>query len=405
MLRTLFGELAPRRMSQPDATTTSADAALDDGHGTATSTTSAAAFDDSQAAALLRRRRSGAREGVTDVVVDASPAAAMRAHFASTRADLDQASAMITLLDPSGLWASQVIHALSDAASQPVERLALRERGTLRTLAVIERTIVPRRDATPLKVYHADIRATGLEQEEIANALAEGSHLTAVVIGAMQPHAVMALLRSMLAATRQPEWRCPWLVFLLPPGSAALRQRILDQDWPAQVRVAAMAESLTSAASVWNTVLTAWEAAAAGPAPTSSFEDTTVSPADALPPLEQQAVQRALGLVSRTEGLLACGLVNLACGDLLASDGRAGSQRTLAAMAAALCAAHQAHIATAGPDQAPPDELLVTAGPHQSLLRTLPAAGALGIVAIVDRQHANLSLLRFRLLEAEKHLA
>ena len=390
MLRTLFGELAPRRIAPSDPPTTSPATLHDSGPG----------------AAVLRERRSNARsarEGATDVVVDASPAAAMRAHFAATRADLDHAGAMITLLDPSGLWAAQVIHALSDAASQPVERVALRERGTLRTLAVIERTVVPRHQSTPLKVYHADIRATGLEQEEIANALAEGSHLTAVVIGAMQPHAVMALLRSMLAATRQPEWRCPWLVFLLPPGSAGLRQRILDQDWPSTVRVAAMAESLTSASGVWNTVLTAWEASAAGPI--SASTDSTGN-TDLAPLLQQDAVERALGLVSRTEGLLACGLVNLACGDLIASDSRSGSQATLASMAAALCAAHQAHVATAGADSPPPDELLVTTGGHQALLRTLPAAGALvGMVAIIDRQQANLALLRFRMLEAEKHLA
>jgi hypothetical protein len=392
MLRTLFGELAPRRVSPPDPQTTSP----------------AALHDSSAGSIALRERRASMRSGrdvATDVVVDASPAAAMRAHFAATRADLDHAGAMITLLDPSGLWAAQVIHALSDAASQPVERVALRERGTLRTLAVIERTVVPRHQSTPLKVYHADIRATGLEQEEIANALAEGSHLTAVVIGAMQPHAVMTLLRSMLAATRQPEWRCPWLVFLLPPGSPGLRQRILDQDWPASVRVAAMAESLTSASSVWNTVLTAWEASAAGPVAASASAENTGN-TDMAPLLQQDAVDRALGLVSRTEGLLACGLVNLACGDLIASDSRNGSQATLASMAAAMCAAHQAHVATAGPDNPPPDELLVTAGGSQALLRTLPAAGALvGMVAILDRQQANLALLRFRMLEAEKHLA
>jgi hypothetical protein len=191
-------------------------------------------------------------------------------------------------------------------------------------------------------------------------------------------------------------------VFLLPPGSSGLRQRILDQDWPASVRVAAMAESLTSASSVWNTVLTAWEASAAGPvAPPDSGGNTDMAPL-----LQQDAVDRALGLVGRTEGLLACGLVNLACGDLIASDSRSGSQATLASMAAALCAAHQAHVATAGPDSPPPDELLVTAGGNQALLRTLPAAGALvGMVAILDRQQANLALLRFRMLEAEKHLA
>ena len=288
-------------------------------------------------------------------------------------------------------------------------RSQLRERGTLRTLAVIERTTVPRHQARPLKVYHADIRATGLEQEEIANALAEGSHMTAVIIGAMQPHAVVALLRSLLAATRQPEWRCPWLVFILPPGAAALRQRILDQDWPPHVRTAAMSESLTGASSVWNTVLTAWEAASAAtrgtePQLAASPGVAGAPPPDGIPALRPDGVARALSLVARTEGLLACGLVNLACGDLLAADARDGSGHSLAAHAAAMCAARQAHLCAGGADTPAPDELLITAGPHQVLLRAVAKAGSLGLVALLERSQANLALLRFRLLEAEKHL-
>ena len=72
-----------------------------------------------------------------------------------------------------------MVHALADAAGQPVQRLNLRERATLRTLAVIERTLVPRRQAGALRVYHAAIRASamaqGLAQDEISNALAERS--------------------------------------------------------------------------------------------------------------------------------------------------------------------------------------------------------------------------------------
>lgn len=393
MLRTLFGDLAPRRVDSPPGPAGLGGPARPPGAEGPPATPAAA----------------------TDVVVDASPAAAMRTHFAGSRAELASATAMITLLDPSRLWAGEVMQALSAAANEPLERLALRERGTLRTLAVIERTRVPRHGAAPLQVYHADIRATGLEQEEIANALAEGSHLAAVVIGALQPHAVLALLRSLLAATRHPEWRCPWLVFILPPGSATLRQRILDQDWPPHVHTAAMSESLASASGVWNAVLTAWEAASASRAMPVRPRDPSphnpslplVSPDAA--PLHRDGVMRALGLVARTEGLLACGLVNLACGDLLASDNR-GSQGgdsdggVLARHAAAICAARQAHLAAEGGERDAPDELLVTAGGRQVLLRTVTQGDSLGLVAVIDRAQANLALLRFRLLEAEKHL-
>ena len=54
-----------------------------------------------------------------DLVVRGSPAQAIREHFADTRADLETATSLITLLDPAGVWASAVIKALSDAGGQP----------------------------------------------------------------------------------------------------------------------------------------------------------------------------------------------------------------------------------------------------------------------------------------------
>lgn len=385
-----------------------------------------------------------------DLLVDTSPAAAMRAQFAVHRADLQQASAMVTLIDPSRLWASQVVHALADAAGQPVQRLHLRERTTLRTLATVERTLVPRRGAQPLRVYQADIRASALEyglaQEEITTALAEGSQLTAVIVGAMQPHALVALLRQLLQATRQAEWRCTELVFLLPPGAAALGQRIAEQPWPAHVHTHALAEPLSCAAQVWNTVLQAWEATQAdqgfdlpperSPEPAPDFLRAAVPagppapwaaalalgearrPAPAAMPA---SLARLLLPLARSEGLLACGIVDLGRGDLLASqqctapgtspDTAPGTD--LAALALALCAARQAHQAVS-PGPALADEILITTGARQTLLRRLAqppgnesrqGQAGLGFVAVLDRQQANLALLRFKLLDADRLLA
>src|SRR5450432_1164337 len=75
----------------------------------------------------------------SDLVVTGSPAQAIREHFAATRADLETAASMITLLGPGGGWASSVVKALSDAGGRPIERLHLREQTTLRTIAMIER--------------------------------------------------------------------------------------------------------------------------------------------------------------------------------------------------------------------------------------------------------------------------
>jgi hypothetical protein len=405
MLSSLFGDLVPRRLPAtpaPPATPAAPTAAPDAAAPVAVKTPLA----DS-----------------VDVVVDDSPTEAIRRHFHAHRQDLQQASAMVTLLDPSRLWAPQVLQALAAAAGQPVQRLNLRERSSLRTLAVIERTLVPRRDAPALRVYQADIRggasAAGVAPEEITAALAEGSQLTAVIVGAMQPHALVALLRALVEATHRPEWRCPQLVFILPPGAAALRQRILAQDWPAGVTAHAVAESLASAAGVWNRVLEVWEAGqqrlpAALP-PAAALDAAADAPAWAAtaPPADRQApadaglplvvLNRLLLPLARSEGLLACAIVDLDTGDLRASQHNGEPPQDLGALAEAMCAARLAHQAVA-PDEAPPDEVLVTTGARQTLLRRLPGEARLGFVAVLDRRRANLTLLRFKLLDAERIL-
>ncbi len=364
MLTSLFGEFGPRRLPSEPAHDAAVVAEVDD----------------------------------LDVIVDSDAAKGMRQHFGTTRSDLNQSSSMITLLDPSGIWAPQVIRALSEAGGQRVERLNLRERGTLRTLAVIERTNVPRLTDGPLKVYHAEVRATDGGPPVLAEALAESSHLTAVIVGAMAPHAVTGLLRNLLHATRQPEWHCPWLVFILPPGSNAMRQRILEQDWPAGVRTAAMSESLTGPASVWNSVLTAWEVASR----TDDRPSVTAPNASELAP--PQWLSHALASVARTEGVLACGVVDLDGGDLLAFDAAPPLHPDLQRLAYAVSAARRAHRAAGGPDLASPDEILVSMGVRQGLLRPLVHSHALGFVALLERAKANLPLLRYRLIDAERQV-
>jgi len=417
MIESLFGDLAPRAL--PSA----AVSRPRDGAG------ETKAGGAGAAAAVAAPALCGT--STVDVLVEHSPAAAMRRHFASHRANLDMASPMITLLDPAQLWARQVVQALSEAASAPLQRLNLRERGTLRTLAVIERTVVPRRGQAPLRVYCTDIRASQVDQQlqhdQIATALAEGSQLTAVLVGGLQPQALTALLLSLLAACRQPQWCCPQLLFLAPPGVAGLQQRILAQPWPATVDVDVVAEPLGSASSVWNRLLSAWEnrgqQLAEQAAPTARGDATTAQPMVSAPwaatatpdaPLagigagrpSQPAWQHLLWPMQHTDGLLACGVVDLHSGDLLASHVDRlcdGGPAALVRAAQALWASRQAH-RLALPDEPAGDEILVTTGAQQMLLRRLPGDAALGFVALLSRAQANLALLRFKLLEVDQLL-
>lgn len=391
MLRTLFGDLDPpaRRPGDRTAEAPAGFAATeifedDDEAGTGFAAT--ALFDDSPGASARRE------PAATEVFVAGSPAQAIRDHFASSRADLQSASAMITLLDPSRLWAASVIKALADATGQAVERLHLRERATLRSLAMIERTAVLRRTATPLKVYHADIRALGAEHDEIANALAERSHMVAVIVGALPPAGVEALLRSLLAATRQPTWNCPHLVFMLPPGGQPLGRRVLAQDWPASVQARVLSEPLTGVSSVWNAVLAAWDGVAKDEAAVLAAQASVA------------AIGRALGALARSEGVLGCAQVDLTRGEVLHLDSPALPAPAMRHQVQALLAARRG-LVQAGGEGVVPEELMVTAGPHIALLRAASATATQAVLVLLDRGHANLALARFKLMEIERLLA
>ena len=400
MIDSLFGDLAPRPLGPPvrDA---SAEQAADD---------------------IAAQPAAGLSTTVTalDLVVDGSAALAMRQHFATHRADLHGASPMITLLDPSRLWAADLVHGLANAGGQPLQRLNLRERATLRTLAVIERALVaqdPDGGCAAPRVYHADIRASpgeaGLDHDDITSALAEASQMTAVLVGTLAPRALAGLLTLLCEAALRPSWRCPRLVFVVAPGDVDAQQQILAQAWPAPLRATVVADPHGSTASVWHNVLNAWLAhplRIGPPTPGSLAYAQAQAQAQPQPAPEpdNDSLARLLATMARTDGMLACGVVQLPGGHLLASQsGPAGaaSLPRLPRQAQAICASLQAlHMATDGGQAAddPVDELLVNTGSHQTLLRVLPGDSGLGFVAFVAKSQINLALLRFKLLDVEK---
>ena len=128
MLTSLFGDLGPAK--GPGGKKRGADA----GSGSDTDGGFAATAIMESVATEVNARGQMVDRHSKDLVVTGSPAQAIREHFAATRADLDTATSLITLLDPAGVWAAAVIKALSDAGGRPIERLHLREQSTLRTL-------------------------------------------------------------------------------------------------------------------------------------------------------------------------------------------------------------------------------------------------------------------------------
>lgn len=327
-----------------------------------------------------------------DLFVTGSPAQAMREHLASAQAGADVR--MITLLDPSRLWAPGVVKALSDATGQPVEKLHLREQASLRILATLERTVVPRRGDTTLKIYHADLRVAEGENLRIPFVLMERSQMSAVIVGPMQAPEVEAMLLALHAAVREPTWLCDSLLFLLPPSGAWIASKVANLDWPRGLQIEVIDEPLVGTSSVWNALLAAWD----------RQHGPTEPPADPAA-LEARTVARQLRTLMHTDGVLGCALVDATDGDLLAGESRdAGTD--LARAAAALAPVVRAHRLASEAMSLPGslDEVTIVNGNLCHLLRPLQRRPNQFLFARIDRSHANLALLKFKLAEAERNL-
>ncbi len=438
MLTSLFGDLGPSRKNRE----------FDDTQQDSQGGFAATAIMESVATEVNDRGQIIDKH-LSDLVVTGSPAQAIREHFASTRADLETASSMITLLDPVGVWASSVVKALSDAGGRPIERLHLREKTTLRTLAMIERTTLVRRQEDTLRIFHADVRAPGAENAEIPVALMERSQMTAVIIGPMQPHAIDALLASLRQATSLPTWRCPHLLFQLPPNAAWINAKVEAVVWPQRLHVHIVSEPMTGASSVWNAMLGVWNeaklqpgwdpasvspilgmgdfpikvgeigAAGAGGAaaargvhatPVVRSDVAGVETAASLPTrggLDAARGRQALAGLLKLDGLLGCALVDASTGFVLAHEARDDQPLDMelaAAAAAQILRSHRESAHSMGLVDAV-DEVIVTAGARHVLIRAMQRHADMFIVALLEKHRTNLALARFQLLEVDRSLA
>ena len=437
MLTSLFGDLGPPKDTDASKRDQSAGHAREPNFA-------ATAIVESVATEVNARGQMVDRHS-HDLVVTGSPAQAIRDHFASTRADLQTATALITLLDPAGVWAAAVIKALSDAGGRPIERLHLRDRTTLRTLATIERTTLVRRQEETLRIYRADVRAPGNENAEISVALMERSQMTTVIIGPLQPHAIDALLAELLAAARLATWRCPNLLFMVPPSAAWITARINAINWPIELQVHVLSESMSSASSVWNAMLSMWNQVKSASvwADTSTLPMTVTnapqneisadpqamkvpprapSPAPVARPNDSKTVRAALpgarhGLdpararqalthLLALDGVLGGAIVDGCTGLALAlrtRNDRAVDMNLAAAASAQVLQAHRRASRSMGMAERI-DEVMTSAGARQQVIRTLARLPELFLVAVLDKRRTNLALVRLHLIEIERAL-
>jgi predicted regulator of Ras-like GTPase activity (Roadblock/LC7/MglB family) len=337
-----------------------------------------------------------------DLFVDGSPAHAMREHLATV--DPSDQVRVITLLDPSHAWAPALVRALSEATGQPVQRLRIRDRATERVMVTLERTIIPRRGDATLKLYHAHVptppRARGASDDgdRTPYMLMERSDMAVVVAGDLEERPFTRLLDKVTLAAQAMTWRCPTLVFVVPATATWMSARIRDFAWPPSVRVEVIDAAPSSPSIVWNALLSAWDR-----------HDTSALPALALEreaaAEEMRAVARQLRDLMGTAGVVGCAVARIDDGFLVAGESHeAGVDLAQAARALApVLQAHQTAAAAMGEiDKV--EEVIVSAGSEQHVLRPLDKRPNLFIFARLQRTYANLTLARLKVAEAQRHL-
>lgn len=433
MLTSLFGDLKPLFGSDPDKP--------------GRVPRSRGASGDFAATALLESHATEVNDHgqmvdkhTRDLFITGSPTEAIREHLAASRADLETASRQITLYDPSRMWASSVVKALSDASGQPIERLHLRRQDTLASIALIERTALPRRVEDPLKVYHADVRDPSDQAQTLPIALMERSHLVAVIVAPMDPPALDEIIAILHAATHGPNWVCPNLLVMLSAPMAPLAARLAAVRWPPRLNVMVTTEPMTSASAVWNTVLNAWHKVKAAPQwdaaqgqaipPATARPEPPATevaivppgvpiiaasrlaahpvPADTLHPvLDAARVQRTVDQLMMIEGLVGCCVVDggtgMVLGQACQEDAEDLDLPLAAATATEVLKAHRRAARDMGCGDRV-DEVIVTHDRRHQVIRTVTAHAELFVLAVLDKQRTNLALARFKIMDAEKSL-
>jgi predicted regulator of Ras-like GTPase activity (Roadblock/LC7/MglB family) len=212
-------------------------------------------------------------------------------------------------------------------------------------------------------------------------------------------------------------------------------------SWPQQLHVHVLNESMTSASSVWNAMLgmwnhvktqPAWEPpdaalglpdypikvadlhAAVGESATGTRPSVTPALRNAGKPvmrvshhaLDATRARQALSEMLSIDGLLGCAVVDGTTGLVLARESREDQPADLDLSAAASAQVLRAHRMAARSmglsDQI--DEVMVSAGPRQQVLRTVSRHPDLFLMALLDKQRANLALARYKLMEVDKGL-
>lgn len=357
-----------------------------------------------------------------ELFVACEPSEAMQQQFEALRPEY------LVLHDIGTQTSRRMLAGLATAAGRRVHQLHIRRQGVGMPLAKIEFIeLVCKPEHPPIRLYSTEVDADTAQRRRLARMLLAYSRLGVVMVGDLPPHALASALLPLRDAITEGPWLNRELVLLPLAGAAALAGQAAHIAQSTSVKVLTTPQ-VTRPAEAWAYLRASWHklrdtladdaihlpeildpVRGDAPPPAASVA-APAAPRAPLPMQPMPSVKAAEPAAAATDpalatyvrkcgelkGMVSCCVFELATQRTIGHAGGRPGPAALASHGASLMAsmaeASQAlNLGGAAPDAA------ITLGNHHLLLRAVPGRRGLAMHAVLDKVHANLTLVRLQL--------
>jgi len=382
-----------------------------------------------------------------ELFVSCDPAEALQQQFELLQPDY------IALHDVGTVSSRKLLAGVATASNRTLQKLVIRRQGYGTPLATLEFVDFPGADGSLLRLYTTQADADTVARQALARVLMGYSQLAVLMVGALPAH----LLESTLKPLHEAMVTGPWFnrhMLLLPltATTATLTSFATDMARGTGVNVRTTPQ-VTRPADAWGFISGTWNKLREqgigsrparpvpppgptsmppmAPRPIGAFSPSVPPPPAAptptlplatppavayptsyapMPPTRPVAstqpdslLQRYVNQLIELTGMVSCCVFDIASGRELVHAGSRPSADALAQHGAALLGAMTATARTMGLGHAMP-EAAITLGSHHLLLRAVPNHPGLALHAVLDKTHANLTLVRLQVVRMDNLL-
>ncbi len=334
----------------------------------------------------------------------------------------------IALHDVGASASLRLLASLAGGAGARVQRLSIRRQGHGVALAVLQFVEVPLADDSKVRVYSSDVSVDAAQRAALARVLLAHSRLGVLMVGPLQPNALVGQLAPLHEALLRGPW--PNRDLLMVPLGSGITLAGPAAQLGAEAKVAVhVTPHASKPRHAWNFIGGAWnrlhaqpggeraistDISEAVPRPSLPSAQAPTEPMPLLDPRVGMPEIRAMpmpvpggtswsGYVQRCaaiKGAVACCVFDLHSLQVMAASGQVPSSERLARQGALLLstAADSARALGTGSGGV---ELSVSTNTHHLLLRQVPGHPGVAVHLVLQASGSNLTLARLQLERVE----